>query len=926
MKTTFAKPAAIAALVAAAAVCFGTRPALADTNYFTHASNAAVTTTGNWTDQSICPASGNDTYHDYIFHPNRLKKTNWAYKQMTVNLELKSAAKLSFWGASYPEPWILRSDKESCGWNMSDNGWVSVGSNNGTEDPKNASPQETELWICGGGKWVTHDIYIGGDSSSPDYSGRLVVTNGIFGSGISEGETKHSPVSILAKGVVNLYNGSLLVASGSDSAKLTANSDINLFNGSLTIAGETSVVTGGNYVVVGGIRSANLPGANFSVYMRDGALLAVNDTLFLGGWYGNGERSTGKIFAEDSKITVGKQMHIAGKNSVGEVHVTNCTVKVTQQAVQVGREANSTGVYDMNGGTLDVGGNFLLGNSAGAKGTALFSGGARITADKIAAGSGTGSVTFDGATFAGTAAANTDIIPSKNLTVSIAKGGATIKASNNANIGAVLRSAAAEGETDGGVTFAGGKAITVNSTITYNGTTTVQDNTQLKVDATSAARILQNGLSIVANKEVGGNGVAILTISDGSALPETRNISLSGKYAEACIVEEVGDCVKLMPAGLTFYVADDNMVLNCDFEDSTTPTSGKQVRWGTGGYNNPEWTATANSVMIVFNKNEDDSWLNVDGFGKYACGMQTIKGERDYAWFSQDIELAAGRYEISFEAAGRDTNKCFGGVVHVSLIQGATTNDVGSLEVPDRNVKHAFTGTVDVAAGGTYALTFWQMAEESTSAIGDTTTMIDNVVVRQVVEKTRGNEWIRESASTAGTTGAWRPSREYVSGVVSPDIEAVFTPFSGSVGNIVEVRSTLKFSRYTPAPAEVSRTARAAVCIVKDENGAKFMLYTRDENSPKWVEAAAPGVEVDPSAEYTVSFWFYQKKGEYKAYVMGKGYRIQLEDATTGEGVFPFATQGGTSSIGRVGFEGSGSVEQIMGRDSLPSGSTIYLR
>jgi hypothetical protein len=269
-------------------------------------------------------------------------------------------------------------------------------------------------------------------------------------------------------------------------------------------------------------------------------------------------------------------------------------------------------------------------------------------------------------------------------------------------------------------------------------------------------------------------------------------------------------------------------------------------------------------------------------------------------------------------------------VVHVSLIQGTETNGVGRLEVTDRNVKYALTNTVEVAAGGTYALTFWQVATENTrnteTGIADAMTMIDNVVVRQVVEKTRGNEWIRESASTAGTTGAWRPSREYVSGVVSPDIEAVFTPFSGSVGNIVEVRSTLKFSRYTPAPAEVSRTARAAVCIVKDENGAKFMLYTRDENGPKWVEAAAPGVEVDPSAEYTVSFWFYQKKGEYKAYVKGKGYRIQLEDATTGEGVFPFATQGGTSSIGRVGFEGSGSVEQIMGRDSLPSGSTIYLR
>lgn len=899
MKTTFAKPAAIAALVAAAAVS----PAMADRHNLwkgTGANNDFLTKE-NWN------SLNNTTYYpnaklgaNYVnmsFWHDRVTEEGTARVEFSSMFPMNGTLTIANYASDNP-PLVFTASDPTFGLDL-------------TLSPNNAN--KGSIYIAHTNQaYAVKDYYAGLYDAKVEFKGGTYKANNIHMGNLKQ------PAD---------YTSDVTVAGVDSAATLVATNDINLLKGSLTIAGENSVVTGGNNVVVGGIRGANLPNANFSVYMRDGAVLAAEETFFMGGWYDNGQNSTGKIFAEDSKITAGKQMHIAGKNSVGEVHVTNCTVKVAREAVHVGRAANSTGVYDMNGGTLDVGGSFVLGNSAGAKGTALFSGGARITADTIAAGSGTGSVTFDGATFESSASANKDIIPAADLlTVSIAKGGATIKPANNAKIGAALGSAVAEGETDGGVTFAGGKAITVNGTITYNGPTTVKDNTQLRVDAASAARILQNGLSIVANKEVGGNGVAILTISDGSSLPETRNISLSGKYAESCIVETVGDCVKLMPAGLTFYVADDNMVLNCDFEDSATPTSGKQVRWGTGGYNNPEWTATSNSVMIVFNKNEDDSWLNVDGFGKYACGMQTIKGERDYAWFSQDIELAAGRYEISFEAAGRDTNKCFGGVVHVSLIQGATTNDVGSLEVPDRNVKHAFTGTVDVAAGGTYALTFWQMAEESTSAIGDTTTMIDNVVVRQVVEKTRGNEWIRESASTAGTTGAWRPSREYVSGVVSPDIEAVFTPFSGSVGNIVEVRSTLKFSRYTPAPAEVSRTARAAVCIVKDENGAKFMLYTRDENGPKWVKAAAPGVEVDPSAEYTVSFWFYQKKGEYKAYVMGKGYRIQLEDATTGEGVFPFATQGGTTSIGRVGFEGSGSVEQIMGRDSLPSGSTIYLR
>ena len=205
-------------------------------------------------------------------------------------------------------------------------------------------------------------------------------------------------------------------------------------------------------------------------------------------------------------------------------------------------------------------------------------------------------------------------------------------------------------------------------------------------------------------------------------------------------------------------------------------------------------------------------------------------------------------------------------------------------------------------------------------------TMIDNVVVRRAVEKTRGNEWIRESASTAGTTGTWSPAREYESGVISSGGEAVFSPFFGSVGKVVEIRSKLNFNRCSPVRTDMPRTARAAVCIADGEEGAKFMLYTSDENGPKWVEATAPGVDVDAAADYTVCFWFFPKRDEYNAFILKPGCRIQFVDATTGENAFPLATKGGTASIGRIGFTGSGAVESIMGRDALQTGSSVYLR
>ena len=366
----------------AAAFCFaGGSVAVADpTNYFTHEKGANVTLPGNWVtqDTGTYPAADNTTFCNYVFHTNRLYRTSWSYKQITVNnLELKSPAKLSFWGASYPQPWLLRSDNKDYGWDVGADGSLSVGSASGTKDPENAPPKVTELWICGGGKWAAKNIWVGGANSSTDYSGRLVITNGIFSNGISTGVNKNCPVSILAYNVVHLYNGSLLVAGGSDAVALNVSNQFNVahmaggnfsavFDGNANLTMLNNAVNNNGYIRVG--VGANSTG---TLELRNGASASTSNKGYIS--IGVGANSTGTLELSNgaSASSKGNFIVCAGHESTGTFKMSGGTLTVVKAVYLGGTGSEDNGRRDtkakfiMTGGTATSASNTEIGNFTG---------------------------------------------------------------------------------------------------------------------------------------------------------------------------------------------------------------------------------------------------------------------------------------------------------------------------------------------------------------------------------------------------------------------------------------------------------------------------------------------------------------------------------------------------------------------------------
>ncbi|MBQ2625462.1 MAG: hypothetical protein IJG18_10255 [Kiritimatiellae bacterium] len=247
---------------------------------------------------------------------------------------------------------------------MGASGWFAVGGSNGVADPNNDSPQETELWICGGGKWAARNIYVGGANSSTDYSGRLVITNGIFGSGISSGKTAQSPVSILIHNVVNLYNGSLLVAGGSDAVALNVSNQFNVAhmeggNFSAVFDGNASLkmLNSGGYISIG--VGANSTG---TLELRNGASASTKDNFTVCA----GHESTGTFKMSGGTLTVGKAVYLGGAGS-GDSGRRDTKAKFIMTG-GTATSANNTEIGNFTGST--TGGYALLSLSGGASYTA----------------------------------------------------------------------------------------------------------------------------------------------------------------------------------------------------------------------------------------------------------------------------------------------------------------------------------------------------------------------------------------------------------------------------------------------------------------------------------------------------------------------------------------------------------------------------
>lgn len=264
---------------------------------------------------------------------------------------------------------MLRSDNKDYGWDVGAGGSLSVGSASGTKDPDNALPKVTELWICGGGKWAAKNIWVGGANSSTDYSGRLVITNGIFSQGISTGVNKNCPVSILAYNVVNLYNGSLLVAGGSDAVALNVSNQFNVAN---IKDGSFSAVFDGNASLKmlndldnnGYIRIGVAENSNGTLELRNGASASTKGNFTVCA----GHESTGTFKMSDGTLTVGKAVYLGGAGSGN-----NGRRDTNAKFIMTGGTATSTEHTEI--------GNFT-GSTTGGYALLSLSGGARYTSKK----------------------------------------------------------------------------------------------------------------------------------------------------------------------------------------------------------------------------------------------------------------------------------------------------------------------------------------------------------------------------------------------------------------------------------------------------------------------------------------------------------------------------------------------------------------
>ena len=293
---------------------------------------------------------------------------------------------------------MLRSDNKDYGWDVGAGGSLSVGSANGTKDPDNALPKVTELWICGGGKWAAKNIWVGGANSSTDYSGRLVITNGIFSQGISTGVNKNCPVSVLAYNVVHLYNGSLLVAGGSDAVALNVSNEFNVaylkggnfsavFDGNASLTMLNNAVNNNGYIRVG--VGANSTG---TLELRNGASASTSNKGYIS--IGVGANSTGTLELSNgaSASSKGNFIVCAGNDSTGTFKMSGGTLTVDKAVYLGGAGSGDSGRKDtkakfiMTGGTATSASNTEIGNFTGSTtgGYALLSlsGGARYTSKK----------------------------------------------------------------------------------------------------------------------------------------------------------------------------------------------------------------------------------------------------------------------------------------------------------------------------------------------------------------------------------------------------------------------------------------------------------------------------------------------------------------------------------------------------------------
>lgn len=291
----------------------------------------------------------------------------------------------------------------------------------------------------------------------------------------------------------------------------------NSYAGHMTVAGATINIPNSFYLNRGSLTvesgTVNVGNGTLNLSASDNATVTMNGgTLVYGDLnVGASDGSTGKLTVNGGTITTQKDwsFRVGHKaKSTGIVELNNGDV--TCAYLRIGHDDGSVGYFTMNGGTLTVNTQFLVGWASGATGNFTLNGGT-VTASDIFASSGTGTLTFNGGTLKARSA-GTLIRNSANLTVTVGENGGTIDSDNKA----ITVAKAIGGE--GGLTFTGGGSVTLEESNDYTGETKIAVRTKLVVaNATELARLLANGVTIVKPERGSAKGTyKLIALNDGT--------------------------------------------------------------------------------------------------------------------------------------------------------------------------------------------------------------------------------------------------------------------------------------------------------------------------------------------------------------------------------------------------------------------------
>ncbi len=348
-------------------------------------------------------------------------------------------------------------------------------------------------------------------------------------------------------------------------------------NGRVNVSGNASLVSQdydlflgingtGRVDVTGGTMSFNGGWTYIGQNSGGSGTLNVNGGNVSSGRYYVGQNGTATVNVTAGQFTANDLVLIAdGATGTGNFNVSSSGIATINSEMQVG--ANGTGFFTSTGGTTNLTNHLLrVGNNAGSKGTATIAGlvtgvselnianngtaqgtvnlnaGGVIAVNYVQAGSGAVQLNFNG----GEIRANQDegsFLRSITAANSEILTGGLIVNSNGHNI-----TVATPLDGAGGLTKSGGGALTLTSSQTYAGTTTVSAGTLALTVGSSPGTLAGDGLIIVASggtllagttdalgffNHTANNGISIvqggvLTISAGNRTSMDRNLTVTG--------------------------------------------------------------------------------------------------------------------------------------------------------------------------------------------------------------------------------------------------------------------------------------------------------------------------------------------------------------------------------------------------------------